>query len=370
MITSDHHGKFDGKGWYVTRESGIEVHWLPVLYDNKMSNMQRIRAFLRFAIGAALRAAAIQADVVFATSTPLTIAIPGVYASKRQQIPMVFEVRDLWPEAPIAIGSLKGPMIWPALWLEKFAYRHAERIIALAPRLKQGVIKKGISSQRIHIIPNGSELTLFTVAKSTGTQFRQKFNWLGKRPLVVYTGTIGKVNGLIFLVNLAKAVWGLDQEICFLIVGDGIEKKGIEHAAKKSGVLNNNFFMLHPVPKEQIPSILSAADLATSLTINNPQFTGDSANKIFDAFASKTPVAINHGGWMAKLLKETGAGLVLQPDQIERNACTVVDFLHDKKQLEQAGLAAKQLAETQFNWNNLAKKLERILQNTITPKQK
>lgn len=99
----------DRKGWVQSNESGIDVHWLAVPYSNRMAYGERISAFLRFAFGAARRAASLRGDVVFATSTPLTIAIPGVFAARKLKVPMVFEVRDLWPEVPIAIGALRNP---------------------------------------------------------------------------------------------------------------------------------------------------------------------------------------------------------------------------------------------------------------------
>lgn len=84
------------------------------------------------------KARSIEADIIFATSTPLTIALPAVYAAKRQKIPMVFEVRDLWPELPIAMGALRNPMNrYAAHKLEKWAYQHAKAVIALSPEIKQ-----------------------------------------------------------------------------------------------------------------------------------------------------------------------------------------------------------------------------------------
>ena len=364
MITSDRHGKFQN-GWHITHEAGIQVHWAPVPYANKMSYRQRIQAFLRFAWDAARRAASIPADVVFATSTPLTIAIPAVYAAKRQHIPMVFEVRDLWPEAPIAIGVLRGPLIPPARWLERFAYRHSAQIVALSQRLKNGVVQAGYPAKRVHIIPNGSDLDLFDVPETLGHHFRWQFEWLQERPLVVYTGTLGRVNGVGYLVRLARAVRLLDPAIRFLIVGSGIEKPSVEKLARDLGVLNENLFMLSPLPKTQIPAVLAAADIATSVVINDPRLWGDSANKIFDAFASGTPVAINHGGGMADLLAETGAGLVLSPTDSELAAHQLVAFLHDREGVARAAQAAHYLATTQFSRDKLAGELEGILVKAV-----
>ena len=95
---------------FETVEDGIRVQWLPVPYSNAMSYAQRLVAFGRFVVASTRRAAALPSDIVFATSTPLTIALPAVYAARRQRVPMVFEVRDLWPELPIAMGALRNPV--------------------------------------------------------------------------------------------------------------------------------------------------------------------------------------------------------------------------------------------------------------------
>ena len=137
----------DRKHWFETSEAGIKVHWLPVPYSNRMGFYDRILAFLKFALRSSRLAAALDSDIVFATSTPLTIAIPAVFASYKRRVPMVFEVRDLWPEMPIAIGSLKNPfLVKAARFLEHWAYRHSSSVVALSPGMKSGVIRTGYPS--------------------------------------------------------------------------------------------------------------------------------------------------------------------------------------------------------------------------------
>ena len=139
-------------GWRETEESGIHVHWLPVPYSNAFSYAARTRAFFEFAWGAELKAASLEGDVVFATSTPLTIALPAVYAARRKQIPMVFEVRDLWPELPIAMGALRRPLlIAAARCLERFAYRNSAHIVALS--LTRKVLRLSVGRSAICFQP-------------------------------------------------------------------------------------------------------------------------------------------------------------------------------------------------------------------------
>ena len=110
IITTDPSSQRADRDWRISDEAGVQVHWLPVPYSNQMPFPQRIRAFFRFAWKSAFRAASVPADVVLATSTPLTIAIPGIATKLWQRIPLVFEVRDLWPELPIAVGALRSPV--------------------------------------------------------------------------------------------------------------------------------------------------------------------------------------------------------------------------------------------------------------------
>lgn len=357
------------QGWKTTEEAGIYVHWLSIPYSNHMSYSQRIKAFFRFAWESAFKAASLQGDVVFATSTPLTIALPAVYAAKKLKVPMVFEVRDLWPELPIAIGALKNPVaIKFARLLESFAYNNADRIIALSPGMRDGILKTGYPAARVHVIPNSADLDLFTVSQNSGLEFRQKHTWLQDRPLIVYAGTLGEINGVEYLVKIAAKVKVKDPECRFLIIGNGKEEEKIRVLAQEMGILNDNFFMMNSVSKQEIPTILSAATLATSLFINLKEMWANSANKFFDALASGTPIAINYGGWQADILEKTGAGIVLDPIDVSQSADMIIEKIRNTDWLVSAGKASRKLAEDTFSRDNLARELESVLKLAVIKK--
>jgi glycosyltransferase involved in cell wall biosynthesis len=274
------------KGWFTTEESGMRVHWLPVRYSNHMGHLARIVAFFKFAISAARRARAVQADVVFASSTPLTIAIPAVYAARRGGIPMVFEVRDLWPELPIAMGALKNPVSrYAAKALERFAYSNSAAVIALSPGMAEGIAVSGYPEEKIVIVPNASDLELFQRDASQGRAFRARMGITDDKIVVGYLGTLGRINGVSYLVQIAAALKG-DSRFVFLTVGDGQEREQVAALARSKDVLDRNFLMLSKVAKTQVPVLLSAVDVATSLIVPVPQLEANSANKFFDALAA------------------------------------------------------------------------------------
>jgi len=368
MVTADDSGYY--RGWYETEEAGIHVYWYPVKYSNHMSFKRRIGAFLKFAYAAARKAARLPGDVVYASSSPLTIALPGVHVARKKSIPMVFEVADLWPEMPIAVGALKSrPTIAAARWLERFAYRNAAHIVAFSPGMKDGIVATGESPEKVTVIPNGCDMELFRTDERAGLEFRRRHAWLQDRPLIVYAGTMGFLNGVDYLARLAAAVRTRDPEVRFLVVGTGAEEEKVRRVAEQLGVLNENFFFHPPIPKTEMPPILSAADIATSVFIDVKQMWNNSASKVFDAMAAGRPIAINHEGWWAELIRETNCGLVLGPHDVQSAADELVAAVRDKLWLARAGAAARRVGQERFDRTKLAELWESVVLGTTTDRQ-
>ncbi len=365
MVTSwrEEDGKSD---WFNTQEAGVSVHWLPVPYSNKMGFAQRLTAFNKFALGAALKAIWLQGDVIFATSTPLTIAIPAIIASKFRKIPMVFEVRDLWPELPIAIGALKNPILkFGAKLLEKLAYFNSEHVVALSPGMLEGIVKTSYPRGRVSMIPNSSDIDLFKPDQIKAQEFRQTYEWLKDRPLVIYCGTMGEINGVEYLAKVAKEMLSINPEIRFLIIGHGKMEQFVKAEAERLGVLGINFFMLPQLSKQQIPIVFAAATISASTFVDLPAMWANSANKFFDTLASGTPALINYQGWQAELLSRTGAGMVLDVKSPKSSAVELNCKIQDSEWLKNASQSAIKLATDKFSRDRLAKQLEQVLLSAV-----
>jgi glycosyltransferase involved in cell wall biosynthesis len=366
IITSIRESSKRPADWLLTEEAGIQVHWYPVPYSNHMSFSQRIKAFFSFARAAQRKAMELEGNVVFATSTPLTIALPAVRVARAKNIPMVFEVRDLWPELPIAMGALRNPFLrFGAKLLERWAYHNSQSVVALSPGMKEGVVKTGYPASKVAVIPNSSDNKDFFYGIEGVDNFRKKRDWLGDRPLLVYTGTFGKINGVDYMVELAKELLSLGSDIRILLVGDGAEREAIKDLALKKGVYQNNLFIENPLPKRDMPSVLAAATMASVLFIDLPQMRPNSANKFFDSLASGTPVMLNFGGWMHELVNIHGCGLSLWNKPIKSVAFEVDRKMHDEHWLEESGKSARALAEARFDRDQLASQLISVLQNAV-----
>lgn len=353
----------DQDDWFYELIDGIHVHWLPNPYSNKMSFKRRLMAFSKFAIAATRKAISIKnSDIIFATSTPLTIAIPGVIASKIKKAPMVFEVRDLWPEVPIAMGVLNKPyQIYLAKLLEKWAYNNSEHVIALSPGMKEGVIQAGYPDNKVTVIPNSSDNSLFEVDDADYDSFITKNKWLPTGKSLIYTGTFGVVNNVIIAVDIAVELKKRNTDISIILIGDGIQYDEVIDYAEKKGVLNKSIFIKKQVPKHEIPFYLKYASIASSFAIDLPAIQANSANKFFDALAASKPILINYGGWQKDIIENNQCGLVAWKKMVPQIVDELESFLHDEKKYEQACINSKQLALNEFSRDNLAKKLQTVL---------
>ena len=353
------------KGWFQTEEAGINVHWLPVAYSNRMGFTDRVSAFIRFAIGAMQYASRLSGDVVFATSTPLTIVLPGLYAARKIKVPLVFEVRDLWPAVPIALGVVTNPILkFLSNQLELMAYRNSRRIVVLAPGMKDAVVAKGgIPERTIDVIPNGADLALFSAINIDEKKLRQQHGIPDNRRIILYTGALGWVNGVDYIIRLSEELdkLGADDRYFFVVIGDGCEHDNLKRIAQQNKVLGRMLLMLGSKPKYEVIEWYRICT-ASIMTYSGPEivYRDSVSNKFFDSLAAGKPVLTNFSGYSTKIAEEVSAGKILPPDPIDA-APIFLESLDDDNWVKSAGAAARKLGEERFSRDKLARDLEQTL---------
>lgn len=347
---------------------GIDVNIINIKYNHVMTNYHRIISFLKYIVVSLFVIIKIKnVDVVFATSTPLTITIPGMLASCLYRCPFIFEVRDLWPEIPIKLQILKNPIvILAAKLLELISYSKSTKIIALSPGIKDGILSHTIIDSRdVSIVMNSSDVELFRVDRNVGKLYRTTLGIKSERPLLVYAGAVGRVNGIDYLVRIAEEMLNINKNFAFAIVGDGIEKEKVIRLAKEKYLLNENVFIYDPVPRDKLAPLLSSASLLSSFVIPNKVMENNSANKFFDAFAAGKPVVINYGGWQAELLRKTDAGLQIHSNDPKKAAISINEFINSSEKMKKSEVASKKLGDEVFNRLLLADDMEKVFYQAL-----
>lgn len=364
MVTSSSRlpAEFSEKRYVDGEIDGIRIRSVRVGYSNYMGYVRRMWSFLAFTFGATFRAAtAGEHDVVLATSTPLTVGIPGWVAAWLTRTPFVFEVRDLWPEAAIQMGALKrtGIIARAAKLLERFLYRRAAHVIALSPGMAEGVLAEGVDPGLVHIVPNCSDLDLFHPGDKD-PQIVERFG-LDGRLVVGYTGAIGPSNGLHDQIPEAARILeerGRD-DIVFLIAGDGKSLPVLRERTAARG----NVLLVGSMPKQDVPAITRTADILLTLFADVPILATNSPNKFFDALASGRPVIVNQPGWTRELVLDNEAGLAVAAGDGRALAEAILSLADDAERRESMGRNARALAERKFSRDEQADRVLSILKD-------
>jgi glycosyltransferase involved in cell wall biosynthesis len=322
---------------------------------------RRLVAFGRFAIAATVAALrGPRPDVVFATSPPLTMALPGIAAARRWRAPLVFEVRDLWPEAPIQMGALRSPIAQRlARALERAVYREAAEVVALSPGMRAGIVATGVAAERVALISNASDLDLFSPDLDPG-DLRARLG-LGDDFVCAYFGTMGEANDLTQAIEAATLIDRRDERgVTFVLQGDGKRRPALEREIAARGL--SNVVLLPAGDKRAAARLAAASDACMTLFKDVPILATNSPNKLFDTFAAGRPAIVNTGGWQRDLVEQHGAGVFVRPADPADLADAVL-FLRDNPEVARRyGENARALAEREFDRRLLAERLRGVLE--------
>lgn len=355
-------------GWTVVDYEGLELHILKLEYSNNLNFAERINTFVKFFFQASLRLLKIKCDVILATSTPITIAIPAILKKVIHKTPFIFEARDVWPEVPIAMGVIKNKLVKRLLYLfEKKVYHRSAHIVALSDDMRRSIISRANVGEKLSVIPNISEVNRFALYSPNSNLLTNLIDYQPQK-VVLYAGTIGMVNGLKYMIDLAIHSQDIDQEIKYFIFGDGIEKKNLMRYARENGVLNKTLYFLDPVAKSQLPQIYYESTVATSFVIPIPELWANSANKFFDCLAAGRPIVINHRGWQADVIEKKNIGFVLdfKIKNIEQEAERFCHYINNTSLLSIQGINAKRIAENKYSLAIASAKYLKILDDVIS----
>jgi glycosyltransferase involved in cell wall biosynthesis len=341
---------------------GIEVVGARGAYSDYVSATatsypRRMLAFARFALTASLAALrGPRPDVVYATSPPLTIALPALLAAARHRAPLVFEVRDLWPEAPIQMGALRNPLARRlARALERAVLRRSARVIALSPGIRAGVEAAGVPPERIALVPNASDLELFTPALDRAAE-RARLG-LGDGFVCSYFGTLGEANDLGQVIRAAE----LAPDVTFVLQGDGKQRAELERRAG-----DNVVFLPPAAAKEDVARLAAASDACLTIFKDVPVLATNSPNKLFDTFAAGRPAIVNQPGWMRELVERNEAGLYVRAGDAGDLASKIAWLRGHPEEAARMGRNARALAEREFGRDDLAERALTVLEEAAS----
>jgi glycosyltransferase involved in cell wall biosynthesis len=329
---------------------GVEVVALNVPYAHKMGFRRRLRAFLQFFLSGMKAAKDLERpDLIYASSSPLTVGEMGRRLSAKWKVPYVFETVDVWPDVPIGMGIIRNPLL--VSWLHRRTnkiYDSASMVVALSEGMREQILNHGVEAQKVRVFHNGTNTDAFPFVR------RQPKADVD----VIYAGTVGVANGVASIVEVCKKIQDMGRaDVRFTILGDGNDMDHVKSVAKH--LEPKNLRIIPPVPKEEVAAILAEADIGLVTFAPFKVLEANSANKFYDYLSSGLPVVINYMGWQAGYLDRYNCGLYSEMGNSEAFLANILRLADDAGLRKRMGENGHKLAGEKFDRRQIAAELER-----------
>jgi len=287
-------------------------------------------------------------DVVVVTSPPLFIGLSGYLISKLNRAPMVFEVRDLWPESAIDTGVVSNSFIIKISYMiESFIYSKSELINVLTPAFKDKLMyDKAVPESKLLFIPNAADFTLSEIVLKNfdRDKFREENKLRGKF-VITYVGAHGVANHLEQVLHAAKAL--SDTNVVFLLIGKGMRKKFLVELSNEMGLDNVQF--IDAVPKSEVFKYILASEMGASVLKKVEAFKTVYSNKTFDYMSCKTPILMAIDGVSRELVEKADAGTYVDPENTHEFDRIIRYYLENPDKLRKQGNNGYNYAKSNFD---------------------
>lgn len=351
----------EAKGFvYQTTIDGIDVIVVNSGDSNRFSVTKRVFRAVMFSLMAMWYALTRKADVVVASSGPITIGMPLIAAKLFRRRKTVFEVRDLWPSGGIELGLIKsGWQTRLAFWFERMCYAKADEVVTSSIGQKQH-IQARFPELSIHVIPNASDLELFGRPQTEPLPAFTR----GKI-LFTHIGSLGLIHNTTYWIDVAHKLKLLPgaEDILLIFIGDGADRQQLEEERDAVGL--DNLFFLGLKPKSELPKWVQGSCATLFATTANPVQDTSSPNKVFDSFAAGVPIVQTSRGWIKTLVEEHDCGINISLDDPESAARAMLELSQHPQVQQRMGKNARRLAETEFNRGHLAERYLGIITKLV-----
>jgi len=343
----------------IENKDGIKIIRCYTYISPSVKFIPRLLNYLSFSFSSYLNSLSLKRfDLIIVSIPPIFVGFTGLKIAKRLKVPLVLDLRDLWPEAAEETGYLKkGSLYYYTLNKARNLYQKATVILVNSPALKEDLIcSYGISSNKIFYIPNGADLEFFRNDYDT-KEIEEKYN-LKNKFVVLYTGIIGFAQGIETIIKTANLLKE-KNEIVFLIVGSGPKEEEIKNLVKELRL--TNVILTGQRPREEMPYFVSRADVCLATYKNSPVFKKNIPSKIFDYMASGKPIIVNLEGEASEIILSAQAGLLSLPEDPESLKEAILKIYESPILKEKMGESALIYARQYYDKKVISENLEEIL---------
>jgi glycosyltransferase involved in cell wall biosynthesis len=289
-----------------------------------VSKSQQLLSYLSFlpaSLHSGLRAGGL--DVVFVTSPPIFPAVPAIALAKIRGAKLIVDLRDLWPDELVACGaaSESALSIRCLRLLERWIYRTADLVTCTTPSFLETVARRGVGAEKRRLLPNGADLQLFRPLPRDNS-IAQEYPF-GERFVVMYSGLLGIKHGLETVIEAAAHLRD-HKDIVFFIRGEGPRRQALQSRVDQLALANVLFGGERRI--DDLPYLLARADVCVTNLLPDPYLEKIVSVKIFEYLACAKPVVGGLAGEGARVLGESGGGVVVPPGDAAAMAEAILEL--------------------------------------------
>jgi len=356
--------EYRGKAYERAPLDGIDVIRVWVKASSVKTFSTRMLFYTTYMINAALAGLVLARghyDAIYATSPPLFVGGAALAISYLRRIPLLFEVRDLWPESAVALNEITSTRAAAlAGKLEEMCYNRSRCVVVVTEGIRRRLEERGFGA-KLALIPNGANTELFRPDPDEGAALRSELGLSGKF-LVIYAGIHGMAQGLETVLEAARQLQG-EPDVHFLFVGEGPKKRDLLNQQDALGLANVT--MLAEQPRGSMPAYMSAADVALVPLRRLDLFRGALPSKMFDAWACGCPVVLSIDGEARQVLEQADGGVFVEPENSRQMADVLLQLKANPERLRHLGQNGRRFVEQYYSRERLAARLEALLREAV-----
>jgi hypothetical protein len=181
-------------------------------------------------------------DLIHAHS-PVLNALPSLWAGRRYRLPVVYEMRASWEDAAVDHGTtVEGSLRYRlSRALESFALRHADQVTTICEGLRGDIAARGITDERITVIPNAVDATMFRFGVEADSNLRRSLG-LDGATVIGFAGSFYGYEGLDLLLEAARRMLPRHPNLRVLLVGGGPQESNLKAQAAAAGMEDRVIF--------------------------------------------------------------------------------------------------------------------------------
>ncbi|MDL1910254.1 glycosyltransferase family 4 protein [Chloroflexi bacterium CFX6] len=313
----------------------LRAYIYPALHRSYVWRVVSFFSFMFSSVWTALQVR--EVDLILGTTPPIFQAVSAWFVAWIRRVPFLLEVRDLWPEFGVSMGVLKNPIVIAlARWLEKFLYARATHILVNSPAYKDYMIAKGVPETKVTYIAYGTDVDMFN-PQVDGSSIRAGLG-LRNKFVVLYAGALGQANDIDTILRAAQRLSGEDN-VRFVLFGDGKERPRLEAESKRMGL--NNVIFAGVRPKKEMPRVVASADVCLAILQDIPMFRTTYPNKVFDYMAAGRATVLVIDGVSRQLIESSNGGVYVQPGDDAMLAAKILELSKNPARVQQMGRNAR-----------------------------